>query len=208
MISEFLTWEITPIKQKERNQKILFFLLSSLPIFIGIFITATSSSKVEFSSRDTLRVIFYGVSVIVAILLLFLIINKFFPYQKRVYYLNNQGITISKGNKKKYYLWSDFECFYQYASQRGHVKSFRYSNKYILEEDIKRIIETEKEIQGQIFYLKKKSFGLLSKFYKIFAVVYAEPDNSEIVKIFLSKHLPQISMKANTDLGLVFYRFK
>ncbi len=208
MVSEFLTWEITPTEQRERNQRILIFLLSSLAIFIGIIIATTFSSKVELSIKDHLRAILYGVSVIVGIILLSFIINKFFPYQKRIYYLDNQGITISKGNKKKYYLWNKFECFYQYASQSGRVKSSRYSNKYIPEEDIKRIGETGEKIQGQFFHLKKKSLGLLSKLYKIFVVVYAEPDNSEAVKNFLSKHLPQMIMKASTDLGLVFYQFK
>jgi len=208
MVSEFLTWEITLTEQRERNQKILIFLLSSLPIFIGIIITATFSLKVEFFIKDHLRAILYGVSAIVGIILLFLVINKFFSYRKRIYYLDNQGITISKGNKKKYYLWNNFECFYQYASQRGRVKSSWYSNKYISEEDIKIIGETGEEIQGQFFHLRKKSLGLLSKLYKIFVVVYAEPDNSEAVKNFLSKHLPQMTMKASTDLGLVFYQFK
>jgi len=144
----------------------------------------------------------------VGIILLALIINKLFPYQKRVYYFDHQRITISKGHKTKSYLWSDFECFYQYASQRGQQKSSRNSSKFILKEDIERISEVAEKIQGHSFYLRRKKVSFLSKLYKIFVVIYSKPDNSKAVKKNLSKHLPQMAMESNTDLGLVFYQFR
>jgi len=46
----------------------------------------------------------------------------------------------------------------------------------------------------------------LNLFFKV--VIYVEPDHLKVVKKFLSKHLPQMTMKTTTDLGLVFYLFK
>ena len=57
MNDEILTWEITPTEQRGENQKILIFLFSSLPIFIGIIISATFASKENFFIKNQLQVV-------------------------------------------------------------------------------------------------------------------------------------------------------
>jgi hypothetical protein len=201
-----LNWEITPKEQRTTNQKILILALYSLPIIFGIMTVAIAISDIKFSFKDYLQAIFYGIVIILGIILFSLIINKIFPYKDRAYSLDNQGITISKGKRKKPYLWSDFDCFYEYTSR---YESPKFSNQYdISKEEIKSASERSKEIKGQIFNLKKKSSGLLSKFYKILVVVYSEPDNSKIVLEFLNKHLPEKIKTEKDNLGLIIYKFK
>ncbi|MDP2632093.1 MAG: hypothetical protein Q8P25_00015 [Candidatus Curtissbacteria bacterium] len=208
MENEVLDWGMTPIEQRERNQKILLFLLFLLPIFVGIIMAAISAPEVAFSNKERLSAIPFSISIIVGIIILSLIINKLVPYKKRAYNLDSQGITISRGDKKKHYLWSDFECFYLYVGRRGSAKLSKYPNKYIGREDIKMIDRVGEEIQGQIFYLRKKSSNVLSKIFKSFVVIYTNPDNSRAVKNFLSEYVQEKEMEAGTDLGIVIYEFK
>jgi hypothetical protein len=227
MDNEVLTWEITPNEQRERRQKTLILYLRLFWIFIlGVIVLSFSLVKGEpyyiASVAGTIILIafFWLIGLIAS-----LFFNRFFPYQKRKYYLDNQGITIFHGSKKRHYPWRDFECFYIYTFQRsGSKRDFKnivfetYNRDK--EEEIKETTykllnitgktlgKTTEEIEGKIFYLKKRKSGLLSKFYKTFIIVYSEPENSKDVEEFLSRHLPFKKMGAFTDAGLVFYKFK
>ena len=70
------------------------------------------------------------------------------------------------------------------------------------------IFDVERNIVGEIYFLKKKSRGIFSGLIKHFVVVYAELGNSKEVGGFLAGHLPERKMTSTSDLGLVFYEFK
>ncbi|MCD6550015.1 hypothetical protein J7K24_00530 [bacterium] len=136
-----------------------------LPFIIMLVIVEAFSADVEFSLKNFLYSIFFTTLLIIGIILFLFVGNKIFPYQRRVYYLDSQGITISKGKKKKHYSWDDFECFYRYSVGRGSFRTTSFPSN-----------STSKMIQGETFYLKMESKSFLSRFYKTFVVVYSEPD--------------------------------
>lgn len=214
-----LTWKITPEEQKSRGHEYLILLLFSLPFVVwGIFSTATSREN-SFDYDQMWEILSYGglfILLVVGIIVVILILNKFFPYKERTYSLDDYGVTISKGGKKKTYSWDDFVCFYAYTedrnSARPSISSRNERNRIrISENTIKKLIGAGKkaeEIVGQMFYLRKRSLTLWSQFYKVIVVVYSEPDNITTVRDFLSKHLPRKHTGANIDFRLTMYRFK
>ncbi len=197
-----LTWKIIASEAKRRNQQLLFSLFLLFPyilLFVSIVAFSTESTM---SLGERLFTILYIMLVIAGLILLSLVINKIIPYKDRAYVLDDQGITVSKGNKEQRYLWTNLECFYQYGGQQ------HYSNKYMSKETMEKIDTTNNAITGRMFYLKEKRSGLLSKLYKVFVVVYSRLDNSDQVKSFLGLHLPQKTMRLTTDSGLIIYKFK
>jgi hypothetical protein len=205
MNNEILTWKITPSEKRERIKNFIsktWLILVGLVIFSLFYYVSDFFSWVlhEGIKPAFLRVIYVAIGVVVFIALFFLL-NKIVPYRLRAYRLDDTGIVISKGKKKKYFPWNKFECFYPYRSYQS------YPN-YPGESMRGQLLEAGQQIEGQIFYLKKKSIGFFSQLCRIFVVVYSEPDNSRAVSKFLSKHLPSKKMTSSTDLGLVFYQFK
>ena len=205
MTNEVLTWEITPSEKREQIKK---FISKTWLVLVGLVIFSLFYYVSDFFSwmlREgikpaLLRVVYVAIGVTVFIWLFFLL-NKFIPYKPRTYRLDDAGIAISKGKKKKYFPWSEFECFYPYRSYQS------YPN-YAGESTRGQLLEAGQQIEGQIFYLKKKSIGFFSKLCRIFVVAYSEPNNSKAVSKFLSRRLPSRKMTSSTDLGLVFYQFK
>jgi len=57
-------------------------------------------------------------------------INRFFPYPKRSYLLDDSDITVSKGSKTKKYLLNEFSSFfvygYSYDSDNGKNKGINF----------------------------------------------------------------------------------
>ncbi len=205
MSNEILSWEITPLEKRQQVQEfisktwliwICFIVVSLSFSYAGLF-SWTIHKDIKYALINLLYIII-GIAVCIW---LFFIINKFIPYKLRTYYLDGSGITISKGKKKKYFSWDEFEYFYPYHSYKGCQIIPKNSKR-------EQLLEVDQQIEGQIFYLKKKPTNLLSKFYKTFVVIYSEPDNSKRVLQFLNKHLPQKKITLSSDLGLVFYQFK
>lgn len=200
-----LTWEITPLEKRKRIRK---FILKVWLAVIGLIIFSSFwniSGFYSWALRQGIKSAFFEViyiTIAAAIFIwLFFFLNELTPYKLRTYRLDNRGIEISKGKKKKYFSWNEFECFYPYRFYRS------YPN-YPGELFRRRILKLEQQIRGQIFYLKKKSTGPFAKLFKVFVVVYSEPDNIKAVEEFLSKHLPKKKRTLSIDLGLIFYQFK
>ena len=133
-----------------------------------------------------------------------LVVNKFLPYKERSYMLDNNGVTISRGRKTKFYSWNDFECFYPYSER--FIAS--HSQDPAIEEKREKIYEVDKSIEGEIFYLRKKPNNILDRLHKTFVVIYSKADNFNEVNNFLVNYLERKAMQNSTDLGLVFYEFK
>lgn len=208
MADELLTWEITPTEKRTRTGK---FISRSWLILVGLVVFSLFYHTNDFTSwllREGLKPALtkvFGVIIGVSICIwLFFLLNKFLPYKKRVYQLNNAGIKIVEGKKKRHFSWNEFECFYPYRLYQSSPKDQRRPGETTKAEFLK----VGQQAEGRIFYLKKKSKGLLSRFFKTFIVVRSEPNNSKTVMKFLSKHLSQKRMTSGTDLGLVFYQFK
>lgn len=148
--------------------------------------------------------------MIVTVLFLFFLINKNFPYADRSYSLDNSGINITKGKRNKKYSWNEFEYYYLYSDRnRVTAKVVRKENEsYIGQSYRDTIYNAEKNITGDIFYLKKKRKNFISKVYKKFVVIYGEPENSTAISKSISRYLPRKTMTSTSDLGLVFYEFK
>jgi len=205
MTNEILTWEITPSEKRKQVRK---FILNVWPVLVGFvifslfyYVSGFLSWMLHQGIKPALSMVLYVAIGVTVCIWLFFILTKFLPYKLRTYHLDNTGITISKGRKKKYFPWNQFECFYTYRVYQSYPN---YPGESMREQ----ILKTGQQIEGQVFYLKKKSKGFLSRFCKIFVVIYSKPDNSKDVLKFLSKHLPQRKMTWSTDLGLVFYQFK
>ena len=150
------------------------------------------------------------VVVIAVILFLFFLINKIFPYAERSYSMDNSGINITKGKRNKKYPWNEFECYYSYSERsRATAKVVRKENEnYIGQSYRNTIYNEEKNLVGDIFYLKKRRKNFISKMYKKFVVVYGEAENSPTISKTLAHYLPRKKMTGTSDLGLVFYEFK
>jgi hypothetical protein len=199
-MNDELNWKITPAEKREQIQKGVFVIG---PLIIGfVFFALTSKSGMRSIS---FKEITYSVLGAIVSFTLLLLINKIFPYKERIYSLSNNGLIISKGKKTKQYLWSDFECFYPYSERYGFKPN---SYQPDIEEKREEIFEAERGIEGEIFYLKKKSKNIFSKLYKVFVVVYSEINNQKAVNRFLSNQLSKKTVKTATDLGLVFYEFE
>lgn len=206
MAAEFLSWEISPGERKERVKK---FLIIAGPAFISLVFfwllghdSAFPIWAREEELRSALTNLFAILFVITALVGLFFISNLFWPYAKRTYKLNLEGIKIAKGRKTRFYPWSSFECFYPYRSyQRSRLKKDE-------QQTMNTINKANQSAEGQIFYLQKKCGNIPARLYKTFIVVYSEPDNSGQVMQFLTQRLPKKKMTDLTDLGLVFYQFK
>lgn len=186
---KILDWEITSAEKRKQIQK---FTLIGGPIIILVSLVVLISE----SSED----IFATISSIIGSFVLLLVVNRLWPYHNRRYHLDDNGITISKGENEKTFLWSEFECFYLYSSERGH-------NGRMIGE-VRRVHDMSLQIQGQIFYLKRRQDGIIAKMRKVFVVVYSEPEKSNSVLNFLSQRLTKKEMSDTTDLGLVSYEFK
>jgi len=197
-----LRWDITAVERRGQIQKAVVIIGPILLLIVISTVADTLAKNHDFSFKKIIAVAF---GVIVCFLIL-LIVNRFFPYKQRSYILNNEGLTISKGKKIRRYLWSDFDCFYQYYA--GGYGNYQSQYRYDVTGDRRRILEAEKSIEGSIFYLKKIPKNIFAKLYKTFVVVYSEIANSNAVSDFLNSHLTQQTMSAKTELGLIFYEFK
>ena len=208
MSNEVLVWEITPSEERKQVRK---FILSMWTVLVGLVVFSLFYYVSDFLSwtlregfKPALNRVLYVVIGVTVCIWLFFLLTKFIPYKLRTYHLDNTGVTISKDKKKKYFSWNEFECFYPYRSYRNFTKK-QYNPRESKREEF---LKAGEQIEGQIFYLKKKSTNLFSKFYKNFVVVYSESNNSKSVLKFLDRHLSQRKMISSTDLGLVFYQFK
>jgi len=217
MIMENLSWEITAREKKERTQKLIFRVW--FPFIILGIVAATIGYPALFTYHFLtkgwiyiLRQIFYTMIGVIGSFLLLLLINKLIPYKERTYFLDNNGIIISKGKKKKQYLWNEFEYFYPY-SKRYIPEPPRDLPQLHPQDSIggperEKIFSAEQQIVGEIFYLKKKPKNIFSRLYKSFVAIYSEPNNTRAINKFLSNYLQRRTMKATSDLGLIFYEFK
>lgn len=201
-----LNWKITNEEQNERKQKEFKLLLKSLP-FVGLLLLVSIHESLHLDF-----ILLIAVILLVSVVVLFVwdkISNK---VEERAYFLNEDGLTISKGDKIKSYAWRDFEYYYLYSIEPTASENKKFSgNSHLSKEDWEYMVETQRQfekINGSTFYLKKKSKSLKRKLFKTFVVVQAEPDNSVKVNEFLSRHLNLEKMTSTTDLGLVSYEFK
>lgn len=142
---------------------------------------------------------------------MFFLANKFFPYAHRSYLMDNSGINITKGKRSKKYLWEEFEYYYPY-SERSRTMA-KVDRNVGDENDTGQSLRdaaynTERNIAGDIFYLKRRKKNFVSKICKRFVVVYGEAENSHTISKTLSCYLPRKTMTSVSDLGLVFYEFK
>ena len=199
-----INWEITPLEKRKRTKR---FILVTWLSFIGLLISSLFYFGSDFTSwalrggiKFALNRVFYIVIGAIGSILFFFLLNFILPYKKRTYFLDNEKLVISKGKKKKYFLWNEFDCFYLHRFYRGS------SNKQ--DPTAKKILKAKQTIEGQIFYLRKKSTNFFARFYKVLVVIYSEPDNAKSVLNLLARHLPKKTMKSTSDLGLVFYQFK
>jgi len=200
-----LRWEIKPGEQKDQKKQEFWALLNLLPYF-GLFLLIELNASGNNSFFRNLESVFVILAITIAVLY---IRYKFGRDKEKAYFLSEQGLTISKGDKTKSYKWNDFECYYLYKfTGRGLENK---DNNIPSREVGGMIIGAEQrleKINGKTYHLKKRSSGILGKFIKTFVVVQAEPDNSMKVNEFLSKHLNLEKMTNTSDLGLVSYEFK
>lgn len=120
------------------------------------------------SSHWELFTIVFMIAILVGLLFYFL------HNQEIVYVMDNQGITIKKNNKKVFFKWNDLDHF--------SLKFYRDENK------------SNSDILGESFYIKIKSYSLLSILFNRVLYVQAEPDNEEKVYSTLAKVLPEKSI--------------
>lgn len=213
-----LTWEITTKKEREQTKKAIRKIWLSLFVLvvIGSIVGFPLANLSEFArAREGIKpILLRAVGILIGFLIGFLavlLMNKFVSYRERSYFIDDSGITISEGKRKKYYLWNEFECFYPYSEKYTKISYPAWYKKtpyYWGEKTRQDIFTSEVEISGEVFYLKKKLSNIFSNFVKKFVVVYSEPDNSELVSSFLSRYLTKGEMKSTSDLGLVFYEFR
>ncbi len=196
----FLTWKIPPSEKRRQINKGTFLIGPSI-IGLAIIVLITDSNLHVITFIDVIWA-FCGMSLG---FILLLIINRFLPYPEKSYFMNDYGITVTKGNRKKRYAWDDFECFYTYSERYEPKKGLAQSN---IEEVRYNIFETGKIIEGEIFYLLKRHGNMFSRLYKTIVVVHSQNSNTKSVNKFLSDHLQRKKMKATIDMGLVFYEFK
>ncbi|MBI2053900.1 MAG: hypothetical protein HYT36_01010 [Candidatus Staskawiczbacteria bacterium] len=195
-----LNWEISASERKKQVRQGIFI---AGPLIIS-FVLAYFLSYGRHSDFQT---IITGISGIIVIFGVALLVNEIIPRKNRVYSLNDNGLMIAKGKKTKHYFWNDFEYYYNYSARYGKSSS-RSFGRSSLADKRNAIIETGKDIEGGMFYLKKKPKNVFSKLYKKFVVIYSIVNNTGEVSGFLSRHLERRKMNSRSDLGMVFYEFK
>ena len=214
--SSTLKWEITPAERRKRVRKLIF--IAWFPLFILGVLASTITYPASFTYDLLLRGLPYvlknalwTVAWVMLSTVILLIVNQFFPHKTRTYVLNNETISISRGRKGKTYSWEDFEYFYPY-SKRYRTNLYKGLDNIdphkIGENQREKMFSAERDTTGELFYLKRKPEGFISKLFKVFVIVYSEPDNNTQVVNFLSRHLERKDMKSTSDLGMVFYEFK
>ena len=196
MADQVLSWEIFPSEKKSQVKK---FILRTCLLILGLiflflfyenyFLLWLSYQELE----PVLNKFFYLLIGVIIFIWLFSLFNILIPEKLRTYLLDDKGLTISKGKKKKIFTWDKFECFYAYR---------------FYQEAQRRSKESGRKNKHQIFYLKVKKTGFSSNFYKTFVIIYTKPDQTNQVLVFLKDRLPQIKMTLGTDVGLIFYQFK
>lgn len=203
-----ITWEVTSKERRGQVQAFIsrtWLLFVLLVIIVPFFSTNTFFELRFWGIGQFLHTVGYSILGVALVLAGFFFLNKILRYRDRKYALNDEGIEISVGEKHKKFSWSDFEYFYAYSARGQH--SSRSGTGNILQGTREQIGSVAQGIEGGIFYLQKRSGGILG-FGKVFVVVHAEPDNTGIVSRFLQQKLPEKQMTAGSDLGLVFYEFK
>lgn len=176
-----LKWEITPKERKTRLRQIVFMFI---PMIIGYFLA------LFLGEGFNLKIFLYSVFFSIIGCFIFLFINWLLPYKQKSYLLRDNNLIISVGNKTREYSWDEFEYF-------SSSRKFKGSPFFV----------EKRKISGDVYYLRKRSKGLLSRFSKVFTVIYSEPENDREVFNFLSHHLPQ-KEKITDEIGLIFYEFK
>lgn len=204
MKEKSLSWTITPSERRCQIKKFISIAWIPLTGLVVFSCFEYVSNFVSWTLRDGIeKAIVNVISMVVGVLImifLFFIVNLIFPYKKRSYILNREGIKIAKGRKERFFLWNDFDFFYSYRMIRLGPE-----DKDFFREGLSKAGDS---LEGKIFYLKKKAVGPFSKLYKVFVIVYSEKDNSDKVLKFLSLKLQRKQMKPDSDLGLVSYKFK
>ena len=201
-MNDEISWKITPSEKRKQIQK---GILVIGPLIMGLLILVLTS-RLALRNITFKEIIYSGLGVTISFILI-LLLNRIFPHKEKAYFLNDNGLIISKGKKTKQYSWNDFECFYPY-SERYSFKPNLSSYQSDIEEKRGEIFKTGRSIEGEIFYLKKKPKNIFSKLYKVFVVIYSEINNQEAINRFLSNKLSRKLMKDTTDLGMIFYEFK
>lgn len=191
-----LEWEITSQEAKTRTLQsitVVANILAGLAVILAI-------------KEKSWMVIF----VFAGILLIFYIFTFIFAkFKSRKFNINETGITISKGSKQKTYAWNDFECFVTHSMVVNRsTKGVKDASARVTASDIIAASDKLTDISGKTFYLKKKKQGFWDKFIKTFVVVYAEPDNSELVGQALAEYLTNKPLDNSTEAGLVKYEFR
>src|SRR5680860_253419 len=203
-----IRWEIANSEQKEKERNKVKMILKLLPVLVVISFTMLLSVSPVFPIGDTLKsfVLFWIFMSIVVALLFFK--NSIWTYKKRTYYLNSLGFEVSRVNKKDFFEWTDFECYYKYSRDRWSENSANIERNRTMtsgeigEISIKEGRYFENEDEG-IYYLKKKRVGIWGIFCKTFILIYTEADSDKIVDKYISLHLPKKMMTATTDMGMV-----
>lgn len=164
MTNEVLTWEITPSEKREQVKNFIsktWLVLVGLVVFSLFYYVSGFFSWMLFEEIKPVifRVVYVAIGVAIFVGLFF-ILNKFILYRLRTYRLDNTGITISKGKKKKCFSWNEFEYFYAYRSYQSYPNQSHQSYLDHFRESMRgQLLETGQQIEGQIFYFKKKSTG-------------------------------------------------
>jgi len=207
---DFLSWEITRTEKRDRVRQLLlaigatFILVSVIGALLYrpfSFARTYSTGRLDDFFYTAIMVV---ISTIGAVYILFLM-NKFLPYVERKYYLDNNGVTVWKGGRKKQFTWNELESFSVHQSMYFIESTRDWPGEHMRKE----MYLTSERIEGKVFYLFKRSKNkFLGFFYKTFVVLYSEPEISQKVLDFLLRYLPQRDMKPTVDLGLRFYYFK
>lgn len=194
-----LKWEITAQERKSMINTGIF-IIGPLIIFSFIGYISFWNEDIRLNAGD---IIYASVGMIVAFTIAFLV-NSFIRYRDRSYCIDDNGITITKGQKTRFYAWQEFESYYNYSERS---KKDRAGKTQLGEYDAS-IAEKINENEGDVFYLKKRAKNPLFKIRTVFVVVYGKIDNSKDIDVFLERFLEKREMKNFTDLGLVLYKFK
>jgi hypothetical protein len=117
--------------------------------------------------------------------------------KEKKYSIDNMIVWMQKRDKTKKYQWDDFEYF------------FRSPNMIITDESMQSqwdfFIKKIRDNRGEVFYLKLKPTGILSKLITNVVVMYARPDNHVAVYGVLSQKLVE---REGLVASLMYYQFK
>jgi hypothetical protein len=159
-------------------------MIAISPILISLVVGLFIAEAKGVSIRDIISALI----AISAFIIVALLLNQIFPYQKRTYHLTRNKLVISKGRTTKEYQWSDFEYFFSALRMKSWLGEINKESKAKM---------------GGVYYLRKRS-----RFPKIFVIVYSEPENDREVVNFLSDHLEKREISALDGIGLISYKFK